>query len=335
MDSLAWQETWNGFSIILAICYNHLNLYQPRVRMWFQRNVKSEQFLEIVYPRQKWFQIKRYSIGNMRWSVTFLDLAKLSIREEAALATNWIKNRHEGLNLQNLALATMTSLAVAQSTEKYDCRCPVRHNKCEIVGLKETIDPSRESIGNCKGFLSAYGSPSTFHFLPNMHAPVLHVLLQGITLGGDFNIFVANGESTSWVLLLKNRSRPIGVRVCPVAQLNFFSTAFYPCVSGQWLCSGKKVWDVSPSWLHLKTEEDIIPIIHLRQPILSLMILDVPFGPSGPPAPPETHESHGFPGLPPGWPPAPSPAGGRERVGTGYICRVSDCIRDLHHPRLN
>ena len=42
----------------------------------------------------------------------FLDLANLSIREEAASATNWIKDRPEGLKLQNLALATMTGPAV-------------------------------------------------------------------------------------------------------------------------------------------------------------------------------------------------------------------------------
>ena len=42
----------------------------------------------------------------------FLDLANLSIREEAALATNWIKDRPEGLKRQNLALATMTGPAV-------------------------------------------------------------------------------------------------------------------------------------------------------------------------------------------------------------------------------
>ena len=53
------------------------------------------------------------------------------------------------------------------------------------------------------------------------------VLLQG-TLGGDFDIFAASGESTAWVLLWKNRSRPIRVKVCPVAQFNFFSTAFDP-----------------------------------------------------------------------------------------------------------
>ena len=38
----------------------------------------------------------------------FLDLATLSIHEEAALATNWIDDRPAGLRLQNLTLATMT-----------------------------------------------------------------------------------------------------------------------------------------------------------------------------------------------------------------------------------
>ena len=42
------------------------------------------------------------------------------------------------------------------------------------------------------------------------------------------DIFAASGESTAWVLLWKTRSRPIGVRVCFVAQFNFFSTAFDP-----------------------------------------------------------------------------------------------------------
>ena len=37
----------------------------------------------------------------------FLDLANLSIQEEAALPTNWINDRPDGLQLQNLALATM------------------------------------------------------------------------------------------------------------------------------------------------------------------------------------------------------------------------------------
>ena len=38
----------------------------------------------------------------------FLDLSKVSIGEEAALATNWIKDRREGLKLQSPLLATIT-----------------------------------------------------------------------------------------------------------------------------------------------------------------------------------------------------------------------------------
>ena len=69
------------------------------------------------------------------------------------------------------------------------------------------------------------------------------MLLQG-TLGGDFDIFAASGESTAWVLHWKTRSRPIGVRVCPVIQFDF-SAPHLTRVSGQWLYSGKKIRDVS------------------------------------------------------------------------------------------
>ena len=66
-------------------------------------------------------------------------------------------------------------------------------------------------------------------FLPNMQFECC-MILQG-TLGNNFDIFAASGESTAWVLLWKTRSRPIGVRVCPVVQFNFFSTIFDP---GTW-----------------------------------------------------------------------------------------------------
>ena len=53
------------------------------------------------------------------------------------------------------------------------------------------------------------------------------MLLPG-TLGHDIDIFAASGESTAWVLLWNTRSRPNGVRVCPVTQYYIFSTAFDP-----------------------------------------------------------------------------------------------------------
>ena len=69
------------------------------------------------------------------------------------------------------------------------------------------------------------------------------MILQG-TLGGDFDIFAVSGESTAWVLLWNTRSRPIGVRICPVAQFNFFSTALDPRVWTM-VVSGRKTPVVS------------------------------------------------------------------------------------------
>ena len=96
------------------------------------------------------------------------------------------------------------------------------------------------------------------------------MILQGI-VGGNFDVLAASGESTTW-MLWKTRSRPIGVRVCPVAQFNFFSTAFDP-----------RAWTIVVFWIeslrrqlqlrHLRTKEEIKQMIHLRQLILSLMIL--------------------------------------------------------------
>ena len=57
---------------------------------------------------------------------------------------------------------------------------------------------------------------------------------------------------------------------------------------------------------------------------------DVPFGPQGPPLP----GLAGLPCLPPGWPPAPSPAV-IEQECEPEIHRVSGYLRDLHHPSLN
>ena len=54
----------------------------------------------------------------------FLDLAKLSTREEATFATNWIKDLPEGLKLQNQVLSTITS-TTELSQPKINCICSV------------------------------------------------------------------------------------------------------------------------------------------------------------------------------------------------------------------
>ena len=64
----------------------------------------------------------------------FLYLAKLSIREDAALATNWIKDQPEGLKLQNLALAIMTSPAMSNLQKNMIAYVQYAINKCESLG---------------------------------------------------------------------------------------------------------------------------------------------------------------------------------------------------------
>ena len=128
------------------------------------------------------------------------------MREEAALATNWIKDRPEGLKLQNLALATMTGPAVRSFPANMTADVQYATNKCESLGSgKQLILHGKSSALARK--LSPHMAVFGRHFLPKMQFQCC-MLLQG-TLGGDFDIFAASGESTAWVLW-KTRSRPIG-----------------------------------------------------------------------------------------------------------------------------
>ena len=64
----------------------------------------------------------------------------------------------------------------------------------------------------------------------------------------------------------------ISVRVCPVAQFGFLSTACDP--RGQWLYSGRMIRDASPNLLHLRTREEMRPALHHRQnsPFLKILM---------------------------------------------------------------
>ena len=173
--------------------------------------------------------------------------------------------------------------------------------KMRVIGLRETMDLSRESIVNCKGFFTAYVSFSIMQF-------ECFVTLQG-TFGGNFDIFAFSGESTAWVLLWNARSRPIGVRVCAVALYNLFSTALVP-----------RAWTMVVFWRNfvryqpqLITPENQGDNTACQSPHNVTFCDDpeVPFGPVGSqhPAPPEPHRPpgpRGSPGPPPGWLPAPS-----------------------------
>ena len=161
------------------------------------------------------------------------------------------------------------------------------------------------------------------HFLPNVQFECF-LISQG-TLGGNFDIFAASGESTAWVLFWKTRSRPTGVTVCPVAQFKFFKTAFDP---RKWtmvvfgieslgrqpqLITPEKEWWYNTNYPSPPTTTFFLcswsSLWSTRSTTSS-----APWTSSDPRPP-------GSPGFPPGWPPAPSPAGGGERVETGNTSR--------------
>ena len=147
------------------------------------------------------------------------------------------------------------------------------------------------------------------------------MLLQG-TLGQEFDIFPASGESTAWVLLWKTRSRPNGVRVCPVAQFDFSSTAFDP-----------RQWTMVVHWKeHSGRQFGLITPENERQYETSspspqrFTFFDDPDVPLNPPdTPPTPHEPPGPPdelGLPPALPPAHPPADGKGRARAENVSRA-------------
>ena len=171
-----------------------------------------------------------------------LDLVNLSMRGEAILATKWIKDRLEGLKLQNLALATTTGPALRSFPKIMTKDVQYALNKCELLGSGKQLIFDGKPWAIERDFLTRVCQFSTSFFAENgvlvLHDSPGHPRRQFLTS----LLPAVNPLFECW----KTRSRPIGVRVCLVAKFNFFSTAFDPR-AWTMVFSGKKVWDVSSS----------------------------------------------------------------------------------------
>ena len=143
-----------GFFTISAIFRVHWNEYQPASR---ERVVPAEWQVRTVLgdciARAKVTPAPAPQYRQHAQVSDSLDLAHLSLQDEAALATNWIKVRPEE-----------TGPSYRQFTGKSNRRRPLRNQQMRIFGLRETFGPSRESTSNCMGFCPVYGSPSTSLF---------------------------------------------------------------------------------------------------------------------------------------------------------------------------
>ena len=160
------------------------------------------------------------------------------------MATKWIKDRPEGLKSSEPCIGHYDRPGCTQSTEKNHCRCSAHHQQRRVIEIRETIDPSRESIGKCRGIFSAYGSSS-------------HVISYRICTCSAVCCFGAPSVEMSTSLrpaanpLLEYFSgKPVQDQLARgfVLQPNaFFSAPHLICLRGQRLCSGRKIPDVSLS----------------------------------------------------------------------------------------
>ena len=123
----------------------------------------------------------------------FLDFTNLSIKEEAALAPNWIKDRPEGLKLQNLALDTVTGPAMSSLPKKKRQTADVQNaiHKCESLGSRKQLILHGNPPAIAQDFFSPHMAVLRLRVFTNMQFECC-IILQG-TLGGNFDIFAASG----------------------------------------------------------------------------------------------------------------------------------------------
>ena len=188
--------------------HNIGNLLRPlelvpasRERVFSYRMASTAQLSEIAYSRAKVIPAQAPQYRQYALISDFLDLADLSTQEEAAVATNWIKDRPEGLKLQNLTLATRKGRSTSTVPENLTADVHYAINKCESLGSGKQLILHGNPSAIARDF-SPHMAVLRRHCLPNVHFQCC-MFLQG-TLGHDFDIFAASGGSTALGAPLEN-----------------------------------------------------------------------------------------------------------------------------------
>ena len=114
-----------------------------KIRTVFGDCISRARVIPVPAHQYRQYALIRYSLDHA---------PNLSIQDEPGLATNWIKDRPEGLKLQNFSLATMTGLALSNLPIKLSADVIFAIYGCESLGPGQQLILLRESIGNCKDF---------------------------------------------------------------------------------------------------------------------------------------------------------------------------------------
>ena len=156
----------SGSFIIWAIFNSHLNPFQRHASIvvpteWQVRTVLGDCMSKAKVISVQAPQYRQHSLIS-----DFLGLAHLSLQEEAALATNWIKDRPEGVKIQNLALATMTGPAMSSLPKNITAHVQHTVNKCESLGSRKQwiLHGNPSAIAE---YFSPHMEVLGCHFLPN------------------------------------------------------------------------------------------------------------------------------------------------------------------------
>ena len=195
----------------------------------------------------------------------FLDLANLSFKLE-----HWprIRSRTD-LKGWNIALATITGPALRSYPENMTADVQHALEKCESLGSRK----NGPSPGIHRQLQSIY--PRIWQFFDDIFPEYAVWVLCGFSKAlGEANLTFLLPSVKPLLGHLSGKTVQDQLAWGFVLQPNSISLVPHLIrASGLWLYAGKKVWDVSPSWLHLRTKEEITPIIRLHQTLLSLMIL--------------------------------------------------------------
>ena len=223
---------------------------------------------EIVFPRQRLFQFKRHSIGSTRWSVTswILPILPYEKKQHWPLwqARRWAVYLKIWLQMFDTPFTNANHWA--------------QGNSWSVTGIHRQLHRIFHRIWQsfdvifCRicNLSAVWFSRANLDTILTSLRPAVNPLL-GCSSG-------------------KPLSRQIGVRVCPAARFNFFSTAFDPRGWTMVVFWKENLGRQPHGWLHLRTKEGD----ETNYPTLPKFFgdPDVPFGPSGPPGP------LGPPGLP-------------------------------------
>ena len=125
MDSFAWKETPVNLPFYFGDLLQPLHFVPISRERVVPTEWKVRSVFGLCHSKARVITSQAPQYWQSALISEFLDLANLSIRDEAALATNWIKNRPEGFEASESCIGQHDRASDEQFAENFDCTCQV------------------------------------------------------------------------------------------------------------------------------------------------------------------------------------------------------------------